>query len=121
MNSRKRCAACKYLRRRCLQDCIFSPYFPPNNPQKFEYIHKIYGASNVAKILQRSFYAIDSYNMKDQKQQILFTLRHNAESKILSMVALGLSLYYNLKFKKTENLIAKTNAEIALVQTTLPN
>ncbi|KAL7130617.1 hypothetical protein ABFS83_13G146400 [Erythranthe nasuta] len=51
MNS-SRCAACKHLRRRCPSDCIFSPYFPSNNPQRFAFVHKIYGASNVGKILQ---------------------------------------------------------------------
>ncbi|GER39924.1 LOB domain-containing protein [Striga asiatica] len=51
MNSR-RCAACKHLRRRCPSDCIFSPYFPSNNPTRFAFVHKIYGASNVAKLLQ---------------------------------------------------------------------
>ncbi|KAL3619515.1 hypothetical protein CASFOL_037085 [Castilleja foliolosa] len=50
MNSR--CAACKHLRRRCPSDCIFAPYFPSNNPRRFAYVHKIYGASNVGKILQ---------------------------------------------------------------------
>ncbi|KAL3645530.1 hypothetical protein CASFOL_010710 [Castilleja foliolosa] len=50
--SSSRCAACKHLRRRCPSDCIFSPYFPSNNPLRFAYVHKIYGASNVAKILQ---------------------------------------------------------------------
>ncbi|KAI3465670.1 hypothetical protein Pfo_022333 [Paulownia fortunei] len=52
MNSSSRCAACKHLRRRCPSDCIFSPYFPSNNPRRFAYVHKIYGASNVGKILQ---------------------------------------------------------------------
>ncbi|KAK2975627.1 hypothetical protein RJ640_021072 [Escallonia rubra] len=47
-----RCAACKYLRRRCASDCIFSPYFPPNNPQRFACVHRIYGASNIGKMLQ---------------------------------------------------------------------
>lgn len=47
-----RCAACKYLRRRCPSDCIFFPYFPPNNPERFASVHRIYGASNVAKMLQ---------------------------------------------------------------------
>ncbi|XP_051140471.1 LOB domain-containing protein 24-like [Andrographis paniculata] len=50
--SSHRCAACKHLRRRCPSDCIFSPYFPSNNPRKFSYVHKVYGASNVSKILQ---------------------------------------------------------------------
>ncbi|CAI9096186.1 OLC1v1032271C1 [Oldenlandia corymbosa var. corymbosa] len=53
MNHSTRCAGCKYLRRRCPSDCILSPYFPPNNPQRFYYVHKIYGASNVTKILQQ--------------------------------------------------------------------
>jgi len=48
----KRCAACKYLRRRCPKDCVFSPYFPPNDPQKFACVHRIYGAGNVSKMLQ---------------------------------------------------------------------
>ncbi|KAH7557580.1 hypothetical protein ACOSP7_027388 [Xanthoceras sorbifolium] len=48
-----RCAACKYLRRRCPPDCIFSPYFPSNDPERFACVHRIYGASNVSKMLQQ--------------------------------------------------------------------
>lgn len=50
-----RCAACRYLRRRCPSDCIFAPYFPPNNPQRFASVHRIYGASNVARMLQVTY------------------------------------------------------------------
>ena len=46
------CAACKLLRRRCAQDCVFAPYFPADEPQKFASVHKVFGASNVNKILQ---------------------------------------------------------------------
>ncbi|CAM6024781.1 unnamed protein product, partial [Sphagnum balticum] len=45
------CAACKLLRRRCVQDCPFSPYFSPHEPQKFACVHKVFGASNVSKML----------------------------------------------------------------------
>ncbi|ONK81228.1 uncharacterized protein A4U43_C01F26760 [Asparagus officinalis] len=31
--------------------CIFAPYFPPEEPQKFASVHKIFGASNVTKLL----------------------------------------------------------------------
>ncbi|XP_075515651.1 LOB domain-containing protein 23-like [Primulina tabacum] len=51
MNS-TRCAACRYLRRRCPSDCIFAPYFPANDSKRFICVHKIYGASNVGKMLQ---------------------------------------------------------------------
>ncbi|KAL3629190.1 LOB domain-containing protein 25 [Castilleja foliolosa] len=47
------CAACKFLRRKCLPDggCIFAPYFPPEEPNKFISVHRIFGASNVSKLL----------------------------------------------------------------------
>lgn len=31
--------------------CIFAPYFPPDEPQKFANVHKIFGASNITKLL----------------------------------------------------------------------
>uniref|UniRef100_A0A803P7S0 LOB domain-containing protein n=1 Tax=Cannabis sativa TaxID=3483 RepID=A0A803P7S0_CANSA len=34
------CAACKLLRRRCAQDCVFAPYFPADEPHKFASVHK---------------------------------------------------------------------------------
>ena len=46
------CAACKLLRRRCAEDCVFAPYFPADEPQKFASVHKVFGASNVNKMLQ---------------------------------------------------------------------
>ncbi|KAL2613798.1 hypothetical protein R1flu_025490 [Riccia fluitans] len=32
-------------------ECPFSPYFSPHEPQKFACVHKIFGASNVSKML----------------------------------------------------------------------
>ncbi|PWZ52150.1 LOB domain-containing protein 12 [Zea mays] len=46
------CAACKLLRRRCAAGCVFAPYFPPGEPHKFASVHKVFGASNVSKLLQ---------------------------------------------------------------------
>ncbi|XP_058106737.1 LOB domain-containing protein 24-like [Magnolia sinica] len=52
MSAYNRCAACKSLRRRCPEDCIFAPYFPSTHPERFASVHMIYGASNVSKMLQ---------------------------------------------------------------------
>ena len=56
------CAACKSLRRKCTRECIFLPYFPRDDPEKFARVHKVFGASNVAKMLQvlipRGFHAV---------------------------------------------------------------
>ncbi|KAB1225696.1 LOB domain-containing protein 13 [Morella rubra] len=51
LNTLTPCAACKLLRRRCAEECPFSPYFSPHEPQKFAAVHKVFGASNVSKML----------------------------------------------------------------------
>ncbi|KAE9606044.1 hypothetical protein Lal_00025313 [Lupinus albus] len=51
LNTVTPCAACKLLRRRCAEECPFSPYFSPHEPQKFASVHKVFGASNVSKLL----------------------------------------------------------------------
>lgn len=54
LNTITPCAACKLLRRRCAQECPFSPYFSPHEPQKFASVHKVFGASNVSKMLMEA-------------------------------------------------------------------
>ncbi|KAK9704900.1 hypothetical protein RND81_07G018700 [Saponaria officinalis] len=46
------CGACKFLRRKCAPGCIFAPYFcSEQGPARFAAIHKVFGASNVSKLL----------------------------------------------------------------------
>ncbi|CAI7765754.1 unnamed protein product [Closterium sp. NIES-53] len=45
------CAACKFLRRKCTAECVFAPYFPPDQPGRFANVHRVFGASNVTRIL----------------------------------------------------------------------
>nr|WKV35349.1 lateral organ boundaries domain protein 12 [Ipomoea batatas] len=48
------CGACKFLRRKCAADCIFAPYFcSDQGPARFAAIHKVFGASNVSKMLMQ--------------------------------------------------------------------
>uniref|UniRef100_A0A0D3G2Q0 LOB domain-containing protein n=1 Tax=Oryza barthii TaxID=65489 RepID=A0A0D3G2Q0_9ORYZ len=51
------CAACKILRRRCVDRCVLAPYFPPTEPHKFTTAHRVFGASNIIKLLQASSYS----------------------------------------------------------------
>ncbi|KAK8644217.1 hypothetical protein V6N13_123529 [Hibiscus sabdariffa] len=62
------CAACKFLRRKCMPDCIFAPYFPPEEPQKFANVHKIFGASNVSKLLNE----VPTYQREDAVNSLAF-------------------------------------------------
>ncbi|KAF3436178.1 hypothetical protein FNV43_RR23270 [Rhamnella rubrinervis] len=46
------CGACKFLRRKCVKGCIFAPYFcHEQGANHFAAIHKVFGASNVSKLL----------------------------------------------------------------------
>lgn len=52
MNNGAPCGACKFLRRKCVRGCIFAPYFSAEQgASKFAAVHKVFGASNVAKLL----------------------------------------------------------------------
>ncbi|CAI0455059.1 unnamed protein product [Linum tenue] len=68
------CAACKFLRRKCLPDCIFAPYFPPEEPQKFANVHKIFGASNVSKLLNEV--------LPHQREDAVNSLAYEAEARL---------------------------------------
>ncbi|XP_010543775.1 PREDICTED: LOB domain-containing protein 33 [Tarenaya hassleriana] len=46
------CGACKFLRRKCSNDCVFAPYFSYDQASAhFSAVHKVFGASNVSKLL----------------------------------------------------------------------
>ncbi|KZV24298.1 LOB domain-containing protein 6 [Dorcoceras hygrometricum] len=68
------CAACKFLRRKCLSQCVFAPYFPPDQQQKFTSVHKVFGASNVTKLLQELH--------PSQREDAVNSLAYEAEMRL---------------------------------------
>ncbi|GJN04027.1 hypothetical protein PR202_ga21536 [Eleusine coracana subsp. coracana] len=53
LGSSRRCAACKYLRRRCDPGgCVLAPYFPASRPRRYADVHAVFGTSNVTRLLQ---------------------------------------------------------------------
>ncbi|XP_073063699.1 uncharacterized protein [Primulina eburnea] len=46
------CAACKYQRRKCAADCILAPYFPHDRQRQFLNAHRLFGVSNIVKIVR---------------------------------------------------------------------
>ena len=46
------CGSYKVLRRKCIQSCVFAPYFCHKaEPTNFVAIHKVFGANNALKLL----------------------------------------------------------------------
>ncbi|KAH0457932.1 hypothetical protein IEQ34_013247 [Dendrobium chrysotoxum] len=48
------CGACKFLRRKCVSGCVFAAHFGSEQgaPARFAAVHKVFGASNVSKLLK---------------------------------------------------------------------
>ncbi|PRQ59483.1 putative transcription factor AS2-LOB family [Rosa chinensis] len=68
------CAACKLLKRRCVPTCIFAPHFRSDEPSKFAKVHKVFGASNVSKIL--------SEVPEEQREDTVSSLAYEAEARL---------------------------------------
>lgn len=62
------CAACKYQRRKCTPDCPLSPYFPPDQPKRFQNVHKLFGVSNILRILKH----VDPSKREDTVKSIAY-------------------------------------------------
>ncbi|KAA3489390.1 LOB domain-containing protein 24-like [Gossypium australe] len=105
-----RCAACRYLRRRCTQDCILSPYFPSNNPQRFASVHRIYGASNVTKLLQR----LPAHLRAEAADSLYFEAQCRLEDPVYGCV--GLIFLLQQQIHGAESQLIKTQAEIAVMK-----
>lgn len=52
IKSNKACASCKLQRRKCLKDCLLAPHFPADKPETFANAHRLYGVSNMVRILE---------------------------------------------------------------------
>ncbi|XP_052176137.1 LOB domain-containing protein 4-like [Diospyros lotus] len=82
------CAACKLLRRRCTKDCILLPYFPPTEPDKFEAVHRVFGASNFCKMLQ----VIPIDNREDAVTSMVYEAKARLRDPVYGCVACIASL-----------------------------
>ncbi|KAF9668299.1 hypothetical protein SADUNF_Sadunf15G0114400 [Salix dunnii] len=106
-----RCAACKYLRRRCPSDCIFSSYFPSSNPQRFACVHRIHGACNVAKMLQQ----LPAAHLRaEAANSLYYEAQCRTQDPVYGCVGIISSLHQQIH--SVESQLAKTKAEIAVLE-----
>ncbi|RDY05426.1 LOB domain-containing protein 24, partial [Mucuna pruriens] len=102
-----RCAACKNQRRRCPSDCIFSPYFPANDPQRFTCVHRIYGGSNVGKMLQQ----IPPYLREEAANTLYFEAQSRIQDPVYGCVGIISKLYQQIH--ETEIALTQIQTQIA--------
>ncbi|KAJ6895839.1 LOB domain-containing protein 12-like [Populus alba x Populus x berolinensis] len=104
------CASCKLLRRRCAQDCIFAPYFPSDDPHKFAIVHKVFGASNVSKMLQE----IPIHQRVDAVSSLVYEANARVRDPVYGCV--GAISYLQNQVSQLQIQLAATQAEMNCIQ-----
>ncbi|KAF9675712.1 hypothetical protein SADUNF_Sadunf09G0061000 [Salix dunnii] len=104
------CASCKLLRRRCAKDCIFAPYFPSDDPQKFAIVHKVFGASNVSKMLQE----IPIHQRVDAVSSLVYEANARVRDPVYGCV--GAISYLQNQVSQLQMQLAATQAEMICIQ-----
>ncbi|CAL9037247.1 LOB domain-containing protein 12-like [Musa acuminata AAA Group] len=104
------CASCKLLRRRCAKDCIFAPYFPPDDPYKFAIVHKVFGASNVSKMLKE----LSVHQRADAVRSLVYEASARMKDPIYGCV--GVISYLEDQVSQLQMQLAVAQAEILWIQ-----
>ncbi|CAO2145314.1 unnamed protein product [Urochloa humidicola] len=104
------CASCKLLRRRCTQECVFAPYFPPEDPHKFAIVHKVFGASNISKMLQE----LPAQQRADAVSSLVYEANARMRDPVYGCV--GAISYLQQQVSQLQMQLALAKAEILCVQ-----
>lgn len=101
------CAACKFLRRKCTAECVFAPYFPPDQPHKFANVHKIFGASNITKLLNEL--------PTHQREDAVNSLAYEAEARVKDPVygCVGAISVLQRQVAQLQNDLAAAHSDLA--------
>ncbi|GLT93190.1 hypothetical protein SLE2022_109920 [Rubroshorea leprosula] len=104
------CAACKILRRRCVEKCVLAPYFPPTEPYKFTIAHRVFGASNIIKFLQEL--------PESQRADAVSSMVYEANARIRDPVygCTGAICQLLKQVSELQAQLAKTQAELVTMQ-----
>ncbi|XP_022147803.1 LOB domain-containing protein 20 [Momordica charantia] len=103
------CGACKFLRRKCVNGCIFAPHFGSDQgAARFAAVHKVFGASNVSKLLL--------HIPVTRRHDAVVTISYEAQARLSDPVYGCVSTVLAL-----QQQVASLQAELAAVQTQLIN
>ncbi|KAL0555033.1 hypothetical protein IC582_008964 [Cucumis melo] len=103
------CGACKFLRRKCINGCIFAPHFASDQgAARFAAVHKVFGASNVSKLLL--------HIPVSRRNDAVVTISYEAQARLSDPVYGCVSTVLAL-----QQQVASLQAELAAVQAQLIN
>ncbi|KQK12827.1 LOB domain-containing protein 24 [Brachypodium distachyon] len=108
----RRCAACKYLRRRCARDCVLAPHFPASDPQRYACVQRFFGAGNVARMLQQ----LPAEERRAAADAMVVEASRRAQDPVYGCAGVIHRLQEEIRAVECE--LARTRAQIAMNQAT---
>ncbi|XP_044484096.1 LOB domain-containing protein 22-like [Mangifera indica] len=92
------CAACKYQRRKCAPDCILAPYFPHDRQRQFLNAHKLFGVSNITKIIKN----LEPLEKEEAMRTIIFQSDVRASDPVWGCYGIIRELQRQIEINKAE-------------------
>ncbi|KAK4839634.1 hypothetical protein QYF36_023555 [Acer negundo] len=108
------CAACKYQRRKCAPDCILAPYFPHDRQRQFLNAHKLFGVSNITKIIKN----LEPPEKDEAMRTIMFQSDVRANDPVGGCFRIIRELQRQIEFTKAELELVLHQLAIFRAQTT---
>ncbi|EPS72981.1 hypothetical protein M569_01776, partial [Genlisea aurea] len=103
------CGACKFLRRKCMSGCVFASHFSSDQgAAKFAAVHKVFGASNVSKLL--------THVPVNRRNDAVVTICYEAQARLSDPVYGCVSTILALQHQ-----VGSLQRELSMVQTQLMN
>ncbi|CAL0326063.1 unnamed protein product [Lupinus luteus] len=111
-NTTQACAACKYQRRKCAPDCILAPYFPHDRQRQFLNAHKLFGVSNITKIIK----FLEPHQKDQAMRSIIYQSDMRANDPVGGCYRYIQELHYQIEYHRAQLELVLHNLAVLRVQ-----
>ncbi|XP_030526339.2 LOB domain-containing protein 22-like [Rhodamnia argentea] len=106
------CAACKYQRRKCEPNCLLAPYFPYDRQHQFLNAHKLFGVSNITKVIKN----LTPHEKDEAMRTIIYQSDARAHDPVLGCYRIIRDLHRQIEFCQAELEFVLRQLEICRAQ-----
>ncbi|CAK9148421.1 unnamed protein product [Ilex paraguariensis] len=97
-NGMPACASCKHQRKKCTDDCTLANFFPVNKTREFEAVHKVFGVSNLTKMVKN----VKEEDRKRASDSLIWEALCRQKDPVLGSFGEYMKLYEELKLYKSQ-------------------
>ncbi|KAJ4909403.1 LOB domain-containing protein 7 [Raphanus sativus] len=92
------CAACKYQRKKCTENCILARYFAQEKQNQFLNAHKLFGVSNITKFIK----GVEECQRDVAMNNLIFHANARARDPVLGVFKIMLDLKHQIACAQAE-------------------